>query len=237
MAFCLDCDAEIVLQRKNGLFKKAYELGVLCSVDVCVVIFGALHPTLLPTLSLIPYQRKRLDIPSSSSSTALATLPVSSSVVATYVCLTGTFSPLQLFIAPIAISGTNLGFNSSTEKRTAKVLTTLPTRKMMTMMTTTTFTLILLPQVQEKIPRRAQFSEGFSFSGLTLFRLSAIYSRGPSDAVSSFSATAWHVSANTAVSSSAIPPAAFVGFTRSQALALRLWLRSNRQFPVVRKSS
>ncbi|KAG8908645.1 hypothetical protein FRB99_004933 [Tulasnella sp. 403] len=34
------------IQRKNGLFKKAYELGVLCSVDVCVIVFahnGKLH--------------------------------------------------------------------------------------------------------------------------------------------------------------------------------------------------
>jgi len=31
----------IPFQRKNGLFKKAYELGVLCSVDVAVIIFGS----------------------------------------------------------------------------------------------------------------------------------------------------------------------------------------------------
>ncbi|KAF8068581.1 hypothetical protein FPV67DRAFT_1415106 [Lyophyllum atratum] len=31
------------LKRKNGLFKKAHELGVLCSVDVAVIIFGERH--------------------------------------------------------------------------------------------------------------------------------------------------------------------------------------------------
>ncbi|KAG6853748.1 hypothetical protein C0991_001764 [Blastosporella zonata] len=31
------------LKRKNGLFKKAYELGVLCSVDVAVIIFDERH--------------------------------------------------------------------------------------------------------------------------------------------------------------------------------------------------
>ena len=36
------------IQRKNGLFKKAYELGVLCSVEVAVIIFGRLFSNFYP---------------------------------------------------------------------------------------------------------------------------------------------------------------------------------------------
>ena len=36
----LSHNVSLLLQRKNGLFKKAFELGVLCSVDVAVIIFG-----------------------------------------------------------------------------------------------------------------------------------------------------------------------------------------------------
>ncbi|KJA16543.1 hypothetical protein HYPSUDRAFT_288848 [Hypholoma sublateritium FD-334 SS-4] len=40
-----------VVQRKNGLFKKAYELGVLCSVDVAVIIFGTSRSMFFPALA------------------------------------------------------------------------------------------------------------------------------------------------------------------------------------------
>ncbi|KAF8163806.1 hypothetical protein B0H34DRAFT_672727 [Crassisporium funariophilum] len=41
------------LNRKNGLFKKAYELGVLCSVNVAVIIFGMSFVDAPPTLASI----------------------------------------------------------------------------------------------------------------------------------------------------------------------------------------
>jgi len=40
----------VISQRKNGLFKKAYELGVLCSVDVAVIIFGKFSLSRVPPL-------------------------------------------------------------------------------------------------------------------------------------------------------------------------------------------
>ncbi|TFY50516.1 hypothetical protein EVG20_g11473, partial [Dentipellis fragilis] len=41
---CADLEISLPLrQRKTGLFKKAYELGVLCSVDVAVIIFERRH--------------------------------------------------------------------------------------------------------------------------------------------------------------------------------------------------
>jgi MADS-box transcription factor len=42
MAFETNCvNCRTFLKRKGGLFKKAHELSVLCSVDVAVFIFGS----------------------------------------------------------------------------------------------------------------------------------------------------------------------------------------------------
>lgn len=40
MILTIICRSVTFLKRKGGLFKKAHELSVLCSVDVAVVIFG-----------------------------------------------------------------------------------------------------------------------------------------------------------------------------------------------------
>ena len=37
---CANCHLSTFLKRKGGLFKKAHELSVLCSVEVAVIIFG-----------------------------------------------------------------------------------------------------------------------------------------------------------------------------------------------------
>ena len=51
--FLLPASSLLLSQRKNGLFKKAYELGVLCSVDVAVIIFGAQQS--IPHWQVDPY--------------------------------------------------------------------------------------------------------------------------------------------------------------------------------------
>ena len=46
------------LKHKNGLFKKEYELGVLCSIDVTVIIFGALHSSSFLHISHLQFSDK-----------------------------------------------------------------------------------------------------------------------------------------------------------------------------------
>ena len=59
------CACRVMLQRKAGLFKKAYELGVLCSVVAAVIIFGVFETVLCSAvfLLLIPFVQSPLAIP------------------------------------------------------------------------------------------------------------------------------------------------------------------------------
>lgn len=68
-------------QRKTGLFKKAYELGVLCSVDVAVIIFGTFSFLLSLTTSFYSCasQSANLVMQTSFFNTALPTSIPSSS--------------------------------------------------------------------------------------------------------------------------------------------------------------